>query len=223
MHHDVAPAMIIDPVAIDKLVYANPLRTNLHNCDIMFAAYNSLLNSPRKSCPYHTCCVPYADTKYCADAPFLTDSPGVDIYFRAEECDGFMVEHHHRRLPYCGVEEVAAAARARGEPEPIWRPLRLFRGELGEWFHFFAHSVKHRAGWEQRVFEECETLFRLAQDTMELHNTLNNLKQSAEIVLERAKDQVGQSENEFNEQRRVVFELFDWAMQGCDTCPYAAR
>ncbi|KAI1750305.1 hypothetical protein F4782DRAFT_548785 [Xylaria castorea] len=205
MHHDVAAAMVMDPTSPNPVVYANPLRTNFHRCELAPPHVNWLLNSRVVKCAYHTCCLPDERVEYCEDFIAYLDSEGDEEEdFEPEECDAFILEHHHERLPYFGNE---GAYRA---PVPAtWREMVRIRGSDADLFPGFAH--KGRAIWEERCFAECEKLFTLENDTVILYASLQGLRAIGAPcswgTMQAARANVLESEGRLHEQRRENEDL----------------
>ncbi|KAJ8121717.1 hypothetical protein ONZ43_g1906 [Nemania bipapillata] len=214
MHHDVATPMILDPVATKPVIYANPLHTNYHRCELMLPPLNLLLNSHVEKCPYHTCCMPHVQVEYCRDVLAYLEHEGEGESFEPEECEGFILEHHHKMLLYFGNEfayrEVIPAT---------WRNLASTRGENPDWLPCFAHEPKNRPDWEEKFFAECEKLYTLENDATVLGATLQDLTNSGSgEMLRAAKYQILKIESTLHEQRRLVFDLLEWASESCNTC-----
>ena len=104
IHHDVRAPMVMDSVSPNPVVYANPLRTNFHTCELQLPPLEFVANTPIEKCPYHTCCIPHAYVVYCADTLAFIDEQDVEDGMEPEECEAFFLEHHHERLPYFGDE-----------------------------------------------------------------------------------------------------------------------
>ncbi|KAI3324088.1 hypothetical protein HD806DRAFT_543500 [Xylariaceae sp. AK1471] len=203
MHHDVAAVMIMDPVAPNPVVYANPLRTNLHRCELELPPLRWLLNSPIEKCQYHTCCVPYVQVEYCDDLMAYLDIEGEEQDFEPEECDDFVLEHHHERLPYFGEEGAY-----RESIPATWRDMVRIRGGSPDWFPAFAHDPCQRAIWEEECFKECEKLYTLENDTRILYAVAQDLAQYGPThswsMARNARARLLKAEGELHEQRRLA-------------------
>ncbi|KAI0483437.1 hypothetical protein F4859DRAFT_399290 [Xylaria cf. heliscus] len=158
MHHDVATPMLIDPFSSTPIIYANPLRTNFHRCE---------LTPPpgarqAAECPYHTCCIADERIDYCAS---VGDSAAVE----PEECPSFALEHRHERLPYfgdAGAYDTAVPA--------TWQDMVRARGSNAHLFLGFA--TPSREAWEWEYFIECEKLYMLERDTATLFANFQDLR-----------------------------------------------
>ncbi|KAI0543884.1 hypothetical protein F4679DRAFT_592223 [Xylaria curta] len=190
MHHDVAAAMIIDPVSPNPMVYANPLRTNFHRCELTLP-HNSWAPINHARCQYHTCCIPHERVEYCADHPEISQK---QVHFEPEECDVFVLEHHHERLPYfgnTGPYHIVIPA--------TWRPMVRIRGSDAELFP--GYTPRLRASFEGVCFAECEKLYTLYNDTLILYASLRDLRANEAAVRK--------SEEKLRRQRRLVSDM--WA------------
>ncbi|RYC64086.1 hypothetical protein CHU98_g2111 [Xylaria longipes] len=168
MHHDVAAAMIMDPISPNPIVYANPLRTNFHRCELELPHPQRLLNSPFLKCSYHTCCVCDERAEYCDGSIAYLDSKGKEEdHQKPEECNSFILEHHHERLPYFGDEAAYPTA-----VPATWRGMVRIRGSNEDLFP----GAAHRASWEEECFAECEKLYTLKNDTAILYDTEAGLR-----------------------------------------------
>jgi hypothetical protein len=214
MHHDVAAPMIMDPVAPNPIIYANPLRTNYHRCELNLPPLEWLLNSPVEKCPYHTCCVPHVEVEYCRDFLVCLEYEGEEENFEPEECEMFILEHHHKQLPYFGNE-----CAYREAIPATWRHLACIRRGKPDWYPGFAHDPKYRTDWEEKFFSECEKLYTLENDTAILCAALQDLtKFGSWDTVRVAKAQILETESILHEQRRLVFDLFEWASESCAMC-----
>ncbi|KAI1149335.1 hypothetical protein F4825DRAFT_430828 [Nemania diffusa] len=214
MHHDVAAPMIMDPVAPRPLIYANPLRTNFHRCELVLPPLKWLLNSPAEKCPYHTCCVPHTEVEYCNDLLGCLHYELEDDSFPPEECENFILEHHHKRLPYFGNEGVYREA-----VPATWRELARIRGDNSDWYPNFVHGPQYRPNWEEKVFAECEKLYTLENDTSILCAAMQDLMDfGTREMVQFARARVLEAESKLHEQRKLVFDLFEWASESCATC-----
>ncbi|KAI1122089.1 hypothetical protein F5Y10DRAFT_254830 [Nemania abortiva] len=214
MHHDVAAPMILDPAVPCPVVCANPLRTNFHRCELVLPPLTWVLNTPMLKCPFHTCCVPYVEVEYCSNLMSYLDREGEEEDFDPEECDEFILEHHHTRLPYFGDE---CAYR---EPVPAtWRNLASIRGKRADWFPDYAHSRRHRAEWEQKHFEECERLYTLEEDALVISSSVEDLTDlSSWDMVQTARAQLMEAESKLHEQRKLVYNRFERASNPCGWC-----
>ncbi|KAI1423477.1 hypothetical protein F5Y12DRAFT_757175 [Xylaria sp. FL1777] len=214
MHHDVAAPMILDPVASDPIVYANPLRTNLHTCELMHPLQDWLLNTPIQKCNYHTCCVSHVQVDYCADLIAYLDEEGEEQNFEPEECDAYILEHRHERLPYFGNDGAF-----REKIPATWRDLKQIGGENPNWF---AHEPRFYTSWAEKCFAEGEKLYTLEQDTTMLYASMQDLLELSSIcswsTVQAVRGNVLEAERKLHEQRRLVFDIFQWAREPCCSC-----
>jgi hypothetical protein len=216
MHHDVAAPMIMDPISKSPVTCANPLRTNFHRCELSPPPPNWMLNTPILKCRYHSCCVPYERVEHCADLLAYLDVEGEEDSLEPEECDAFILEHHHERLPYFGHEAVY------DEPTlATWGNVAHIRGNNPDWFPHFAHEPYHRAKWEKAFFTESERLCTLVNDARILHEYTQDLIYSDSCSWNMVRDARAnylKAEGALLAQRKLVSEFTEWALEPCDTC-----
>ncbi|KAI1823528.1 hypothetical protein F4861DRAFT_539965 [Xylaria intraflava] len=215
MHHDVAAPMIIDPVASNPTIYANPLRTNYHQCELSLSPPAWLLNSPVKKCTYHSCCAPEEEVEFCAE---LLASLDGDYDAEPEECANFVLEHHHGRLPYFGHEEDYDDS-----VPATWRGLENIRARRPEWFPDFAHDPQYRARWEETCFMACERLCVLEADAQMLFAVSVDLSQGGLAYwsgyARTARADFLAASARLQEQRALVNDIFEWALGYGGSCP----
>ncbi|CAJ2505730.1 Uu.00g131240.m01.CDS01 [Anthostomella pinea] len=208
MHHDVSTPIIIDPVTANPTVYANPLRTKHHQCEISHSN-QWLPNTSQPRCGYHSCCIPYVEIEWCDHEE--------DDMMEPEECEFFSLQHHHTRLEYLGHP----AAFFDSCPA-TWQNLSQMRWERPDWFPWFAHHASERAGWEEMYFRECEKLYTAEQDARMLAAVAWDLECSdvswGQPIAATAKGNLLRAERVLLEQREVVFLLAEWARQYCADC-----
>ncbi|KAI1743127.1 hypothetical protein F4680DRAFT_471999 [Xylaria scruposa] len=185
--------MIIDPISPNPMVYANPLRTNFHRCELALP-HRGWLPINHARCQYHTCCVPHERVEYCHDHP---ERERRQVSFGPEECDAFVLEHLHERLPYFGD-----AGPHHTVVPATWREMVHIRGSDGELFP--GYTPKLRASFEGMCFAECEKLYTIYNDTAILYASLRDLKAN-----EAARANVEESEEKLRWQRRLVSDM--WA------------
>lgn len=211
MHHDVAAPMILNPLAVDPVAYANPLRTNFHRCELSPGPpLTWLLNTPVEKCPYHSCCVRYVEEEFCHKLTAYLDDDDEEIgTVEPEQCDSFILEHHHERLPYFGnvlVDHESVPS--------TWRFLGRIRGDSPYWFHGFAHDEEFRASWEETYFAQCEKLYTLENDTKILYTAVEDLMEHGLwIMAQEARVRFLRAEEKLQEQRGLVLDLFKWASE----------
>ncbi|KAI1110424.1 hypothetical protein F5Y14DRAFT_465692 [Nemania sp. NC0429] len=217
MHHDVAVPMILDPVIVDAIPCANPLRTQFHRCEVApNPPFTWMLNTPVENCPYHSCCVPEVEEEFCHKLTADVDEDDEDAIEASEpeQCEDFILEHHHERLPYFGNEYV--------NPEAVpatWRFLGRIRGRNPDWFLGFAHDGKFRANWEEKCFAECEKLYILKNDLDLLYAAVQDLMDRALWdMAQTARAQYLRAGEKLHEQMKLVFDLFEWAVEPCNLC-----
>ncbi len=207
--------MILDSVTPNPVVYANPLRTSFHRCELTFPPLGWLLNTPNVKCPYHSCCMPYIQVEHCAGLIAYLDKEREEEKLKPEECDDFVLEHHHERLPYFGQ-----ADSYREKIPATWRNLKTIRGKNPDWFPCFAHDPQFRASWEEKCFAQCEKLCTLEQDLSILHDSLQDLiafNTCSPSTLQAVRANILKVEGKVHEQRKLVFGLFEWASE-CSSC-----
>ncbi|KAI0103964.1 hypothetical protein GGR51DRAFT_523045, partial [Nemania sp. FL0031] len=206
--------MIMDPISDYPTIYANPLRTRFHRCELILPPLRWLLNTPLEKCPYHTCCVPYMEVEYCerlmASLEFLDEEEGEEDH-EPEECEEFVLEHHHQRLPYFGDES------AYREPVPAtWRNLAPIRGNNPDWFPNYTHAARTRIEWESQHFAACERLYTLEDDAEILKATLRDLMETGTFnMVQIAEAQILEVERKINQQRNWIYDSCDWALTPC--------
>lgn len=112
MHHDVrVPMMLPDPSGSSLHMYANPLRTVYHRCEVPVSS-TVAVSTPasnhhqqrQQPCPYHSCCAPFTERRLCTAALEVArrdDGDTCDI--EPEECERFVLEHRHHRLERLGM------------------------------------------------------------------------------------------------------------------------
>ena len=216
IHHDVRAPMVMDSVSPNPVVYANPLRTNFHTCELQLPPLEFVANTPIEKCPYHTCCIPHAYVVYCADTLAFIDEQDVEDGMEPEECEAFFLEHHHERLPYfgdeCSCREVPAT----------WRNLMEVEGNCPEWFKYFVHEAQFQPRWEELCFRECERLYTLEQDTFVLCNSMLDMIESrspySRNMAQEARERFLKAREELEQQRKLVSDMFQWAMEPCGSC-----
>ncbi|TRX92071.1 hypothetical protein FHL15_006938 [Xylaria flabelliformis] len=199
MHHDVAAAMIIDPISPNPMVYANILRTNFHRCELTLPNH-SFVPINRTRCEYHTCCLPYEQIEYCDYHP---ESGRRHVRFEPEECHAFVLEHHHERLPYfgnVGPHHVPIPA--------TWREMVRVQASDEELFPRLGRKLREGG----KVFTECEKLYTIHNDTAILHAGLRDLRANGTLsswhVMEAAEASVLESEDKLLKQRRLVSDMW---------------
>ncbi|GAW27265.1 hypothetical protein SAMD00023353_9600160 [Rosellinia necatrix] len=243
MHHDVAAAVIVDPLAAPGTAteYANPHRTPFHRCEL--PAPGRAPRPPLRKCTYHTCCLVYIRVDHCTyllpsnnsgdnnnrsinnDDNNDSNSAGGDgsgsggrrrgaVAPNPEACELFALIHHHERLPYFGVSDAYV-----GPAVPAtWRGLARLRAD---WLPtgFFAHDAGRRAAWERRCLAACERLCRVARDAVTLRTAAREVDAGAVAVVAGAERTVAEraalAEDTLAEQRDVVLRLFRWAGTPC--------
>lgn len=218
MHHDVAAPMVLDPAAVDPVACANPLRTNFHRCELTPGPPQTwLLNTPVEKCPYHSCCVPYVQEDFCRKLIAHVDEDNDEEIeaLEPEQCESFVLEHHHERLPYFGNELA--------DPEAVpatWRYLGRIRGDNSpDWFPGFAHDDMFRARWEQTCFAAGEKLYTLVRDAAMLYRSVEDLMADGSWVMaQEARAQFLKAEEKLQEQRELVLYLYEWASTPCNMC-----
>ncbi|GAW23517.1 hypothetical protein ANO14919_130760 [Xylariales sp. No.14919] len=209
MHHDVATPMIVDPTAPRPIIYANPLHTTVHSCEVPPPSPDWLLDTPIERCQYHSCCITRERIEHCEP---IHDMLEEDEEFLPEECDQFTLEHHHVHFPCLGDEGTSCSS---GEASPAtWRHLESIRGKYSNWFPQFARDPMYRPKWEINLFPECEKLYVSECNTLARYATMqelivNNSAPWSEVQAARA--EFLKAEEEHHEQRKVVFGYFEWA------------
>ncbi|KAI0439423.1 hypothetical protein F4803DRAFT_568569 [Xylaria telfairii] len=200
MHHDVAAPMIIDPLSSNPIVFANPLRTNFHRCELTRPRSNLLLNNPIERCEYHTCCIVHKHMEYC---PEFTEHLGSKRKGKDVEPKKFASEHHHERLPYFGNENAYDTV-----VPATWREMVRIQGSNSDLLPGFTHR-----SWEEKCFAEGEKLYALECDTAMLRANIQDLREYGEPyyscdAMRAAAANVLRMEEKLQEQRRLVFHMW---------------
>ncbi|KAI1175659.1 hypothetical protein F4777DRAFT_578792 [Nemania sp. FL0916] len=225
MHHDVATPIIIDPLSHNPTVYANPLRTNFHRCELSLPSKRWLLNTPLEKCPYHSCCLPHTQIVYCptvlAYMQHGSSGSGRGSYGwrEPEECFAFALEHHHMRLPYFG-DECAYSYHHNSYSYSVpatWRGLANLRDS--GWDPDFVHHGRAeqqglREKWEEFLFAECEKLHILTQDFDTLFAAVECLPADADWgTVRAARNNVLRCEAKLVEKKSLVADMLQWAAE----------
>ncbi|KAK7754479.1 hypothetical protein SLS62_003499 [Diatrype stigma] len=119
MHHDVrVPMMLPDSSSNDLHMYANPLRTAYHRCEVPVSTAAARAPSghdqqqKQQRCPYHTCCAPLTERRWCTAALEVARRDGGGICdIEPEECERFVLEHRHHRLQRLGMGNLVLQGR----------------------------------------------------------------------------------------------------------------
>ncbi|KAI1503447.1 hypothetical protein F5X99DRAFT_105043 [Biscogniauxia marginata] len=254
MHHDVRVPMVMnsDPCG-EKTIYANPLRTPYHRCEIS-QPWQSQCISNGLTCKYHSCCMPWEEVHYCAEMGFafleeqdydVTDDLEEELAMtrEPEECDYFSLVHYHQHLPYFGDMDAYPWS-----PDPYQYPYypegaygapATWRDDLTrlpeQWCTGFAHDAKYRGSWDELFFLECETLYEAECDAQTQRAVLADLAvaENQEDHCQSlpspppqcnttnptvAWDNLLRAEKRLREQRKLVHELTQWALEPCGMC-----
>jgi len=253
MHHDVASPMIVDSISSNPPIFANPLHTNFHRCELQFPPPGWATGwAP---CPYHSCCIPHVREEYCAavladmdqrnndydeefydeDTEEYCDNDETSNYGyydpEPEECDGFVLEHQHIELPYFGKSpELLQSPQSYSYNYPAsvvpatWRGLYRIEGDLlqEKYFPGFSHSPADAARWQEVTYAECEKLYTLENDVAVLRAASKDIGMygptDTREYVSRARTKVLDAEEQLQAQRRLVHDLYQWAMGPCDVC-----
>jgi hypothetical protein len=250
MHHDVASPMIIDSISSNPAIFANPLHTNFHRCELQFPPPG--WTRDWTECSYHSCCIPHVRDEYCAavlakmdqhnndydeeyydedaEENYDDNAIGDDSYYdpEPEECDGFVLEHQHIELRYFGecpeLPRLQYGSGAALVDPATWRGLYRIEGELQQAKHFpgFNHSSADAARWQEVTYAECEKLYTLETDAAVLRAALKDLgvygPADARDCVSRARAKILDAEEQLQAQRRLVHDLYQWAMGPCNVC-----
>lgn len=173
--------MICDILGPDARVYANPLRTCYHRCEVDLKSIRRDLGLPaapeQPPCEYHDCCLVQEEVWLCAQHPGLVtagaqvendnDDDDNDDCGEPEECAAFVLEHRH--TPLHTWEVVAAWAAAVGAPEPgvlpaaQWAPIAELDWER-DWQPVYRQDPRLYPRWQEVVFALGEELRRRRAD-----------------------------------------------------------
>ncbi|KAI0113315.1 hypothetical protein F4814DRAFT_440648 [Daldinia grandis] len=221
MHHDVRQLMITGLAHEGHTVYANPLRTTFHQCEIGTPIPDQwLLNNPFPTCKYHSCCQASSKTDYCPD--FIKDlleascSGDDESELEPEECPQFILEHRHKRLEYLGQPE----------SYPTDCPATWDEGveELAEIsFPYFRQSKEKLAGFATALFLSCEEYYQLERDaeTMFLvYCDFANSLPRGDPRIAIAEASVLSLQDKLTQKKNELFSRMVWA-KGLDVKKYA--
>ncbi|KAI0812938.1 hypothetical protein GGR55DRAFT_703650 [Xylaria sp. FL0064] len=213
MHHDARAAMVFSSVSSLLVAYANPLRTNFHQCELVLPPLDHALNGTVEKCAYHTCCWPKTDVEYCAE--FMAHQGG--SRFEPEQCDAFILEHRHERYPYFGNEGAY-----REKVPATWRDLAHIRAWSPGTFPGFAHERRFFPNWAHKCFAECEKLYILEQINAISHASMQDMMKFRDFC---AMEQLQGSEKKFmvaqsnlRAQNQLVSDMFQWGTVNCGKC-----
>ncbi|KAJ3579205.1 hypothetical protein NPX13_g1369 [Xylaria arbuscula] len=149
------------------------------------------------------------------------DEEDVEDGMEPEECEAFILEHHHEQLPYFGDE-----CSYHEEIPATWRNLLPVEGNCPDWFRRFAHEARFQPKWEELCFRECEKLYTLASDEAILYHSMldvmNSSSRCTRSMVQEARENFLKVQGELREQRKLVFELFQWALEPCGSCDIEA-
>ncbi|KAI1211397.1 uncharacterized protein F4807DRAFT_37490 [Annulohypoxylon truncatum] len=207
MHHDVRSPMLLDPAAENAPVYANPLHTRFHRCEVSRPLPGQwLLGSPFPTCEYHSCCVLVREVEFCADFHAwvcgtlgMDDDEDIDEHCEPEQCVNFVLEHRHEKLSYFGHPEAY-----------LWnRYPATWREDLLE------VENRRRMPWaDEELFLEGEKLYTLEQDAKTqflVYRDLFKVWPKGHDQMQHAQFNVEQAQTLLLEQKENVARLIDWA------------
>lgn len=108
MHHDVRTPMMLPDPNNNLRMYANPLRTTFHRCEIS-QPQTAAATTP---CEYHSCCAPLTERRFCISALEASRRNGYPLTdVEPEECERYVLEHRHHRREHLGMSV--------SEPQPM--------------------------------------------------------------------------------------------------------
>ncbi|KAI1817308.1 hypothetical protein GGS20DRAFT_582641 [Poronia punctata] len=230
MHHDIATPMIIDAFDPEPRIYANPLRTSRHYCELDAppppppppphppsteeeeeAEDNDDITS---RCAHHSCCIPRVEKIYCATTTTTTTTT-----VQQPPCPGYLIEHQHIHQPYFGLTrpEAEHIYGKQAIEDAEWRNLsRMSSDELD---FSFAHNAKHAAAWRKMMYVEGEKLYRLDVDARALREELVlGYGRNSQAEMQRGREKVRVAEEELRKHRDWISYLYDWAEEPCTLC-----
>ncbi|KAI1343150.1 hypothetical protein F5Y15DRAFT_429113 [Xylariaceae sp. FL0016] len=210
MHHDVASPMIIGPLSESAPIYANPLHTNWHRCEVTIPPRGFRLSGGEcmHICEYHSCCTPSKEIEWCEDMVAELEQYEVE----PEACELFTLVHHHERLEYFGLPDLFQ------EPVPTtWRYLAQIRCHGPDWMPDFAHDGWERIRFEEIFFAQCEKLYLTAHDALIHYNVSLDLAMDERLAAQ-ADSYFWRAKQADFEQRKIVSDMLDWAYQPCGSC-----
>ena len=181
MHHDIRTPLIVDYLSPEARVYANPLRTCHHRCEVDLVRIRRDLGLPaygKLLCEYHDCCLVREEVWSCPQYPRVAaaateeeeeekEEEGEDEGGEPEECEAFVLEHRH--TPLHTWEVVARWAAMAGAPEPGVLPVGLWQpyAELAwdrDWRPVYHQDRRLYPRWQEAVFALGEQLHRRRAD-----------------------------------------------------------
>ncbi|KAI1649351.1 uncharacterized protein F4817DRAFT_363687 [Daldinia loculata] len=221
MHHDVRQLMITSLDHEGHTVYANPLHTVFHQCEIDTPLPEQwLLNNPFPTCEYHSCCRVFHKVHYCSE--FVnelldtTSSSEDDFEPEPEDCPYFIQEHRHKRLEYFGHPE----------SYPMCCPATWHEGvkELEKIsFPYFRQNREKLFEFATALFLSCEKYYQLEKDAETLflvyRDFVNNLPRGDPRIAI-AEVSIMNIQNKLTEKKNELFSRMVWA-KGLDVKKYS--
>ncbi|KAI1760646.1 hypothetical protein GGR53DRAFT_74279 [Hypoxylon sp. FL1150] len=172
MHHDVRRPMVIDPETDHPLVFANPLRTSHHQCEVSMPKPGStVLESHFPTCRWHSCCIPETKVEFCDwfQDNVCNDEGNYDPF----GCMYRIEEHRHVPLEYLGDREAYADL-----TYPViatWdRNIYELNCNWAHWFHRESFEFQQwciEEGWDEEYYSACELLYTQSAD-VEIHHAV---------------------------------------------------
>ncbi|KAF3068351.1 hypothetical protein GL218_08429 [Daldinia childiae] len=212
MHHDVRQLMITNLEHQGHTVYANPLHTVFHQCEIDTPLPKQwLLNNPFPTCEYHSCCLVSKKVRYCTDFinELLETSSSEDGFEpEPEYCPYFIQEHRHKRLEYLGHPE----SYPKGCPATWQEGVKeLERISLP----YFRQNRKKFFGFVTALFLSCEEYYQQEKDAETLflayRDFVNNLPRGDPRIAI-AEVSVLNIQNKLIQKKKELFSRMIWAM-----------
>lgn len=167
--------MILDAAIPGARVYANPLRTCHHRCEVDLARIRGDLGLPaheQSPCAYHDCCLMEEEVWMCPQHPDSIVAADVeaqddDEAGEPETCAAYVLEHRH--VPLRTWEVVAAWAMEAGAPVPgvfpaaSWQPYAELDWDR-DWRPVYRQDPSKYPRWQEAVFARGEELHRRRAD-----------------------------------------------------------
>ncbi|KAI6084142.1 hypothetical protein F4821DRAFT_243339 [Hypoxylon rubiginosum] len=210
MHHDVRKPMIIDPESEYPLIFANPLKTSYHKCEISAPKPGStLLESHYPTCHWHSCCIPEAKIEFC---DWFQDNICNDQgEYDPMGCMYGIDEHRYVPLEYLGDPSAYA--------DLEYPVIATWDDDIYELHCDFPHLFQRERlefqqwrieeEWDQEYFSECELLYTRLADVGIHHEVylhmLGQYPRGHPMLLEGWKNVERSSELLAKQQDEVVF------------------
>ncbi|KAI1473219.1 uncharacterized protein F4812DRAFT_465117 [Daldinia caldariorum] len=209
MHHDVRQLMITSLDHENHTVYANPLRTVFHRCEIdVPIPQHWLLNNPYPPCAYHSCCHLSNEVEFCSEfIDELLDAYSSDEELEPEMCPYFVRQHRHRRLEYLGQPESYAQ-----ECPATWQEGVEEISEIS--FPYFEQDQEQLFRYAVQLFRLCEEYYQLEQDAETLFLVYRDLATGlprGDPRISVVEEQVVNIQARLTQKKQELFSKMVWA------------